>query len=117
MNPSAIRSSVLAVVILTWNGKDDTLACLQSLHDAGHPKECESFVVVDNGSDDATLAAVAELYPWAERIRNETNLGFAGGNNKGLAWALERGFRYVMLLNNDTEVPKGALETLVAHMN
>lgn len=112
--PSAFR---LAVVVLTWNGRADTLACLESLEAGGHPKEGEAFVVVDNGSSDGTLDAVAESFPWAVRLRHERNLGFAGGNNAGLRWALERGFRYVMLLNNDTEVPAGALESLAAFLD
>lgn len=120
--PSAFRlppsdSHRLAVVILTWNGREDTLACLQSLQDAGHPREGEAFVVVDNGSTDGTLEAVAERFPWAERIENGANLGFAAGNNAGLRWALGRGYRYVMLLNNDTTVPAGALEALCAFMD
>ena len=117
LNRSLAPSPVLAVVILTWNSKADTLACLQSLEDAGHPKEGEAFAVVDNGSNDDTLATVAGRFPWAERIQNGSNLGFAAGNNAGLTWALEHGFKYVMLLNNDTEVPAGALEILVGHMD
>ncbi len=114
-NPtSQIRD--LAVVILTWNGREDTLACLRSLEAGGHPREGEAFVVADNGSSDGTLDEVARLFPWAGRLQNGANLGFAGGNNAGLRWALERGYRYAMLLNNDTEVPPGSLETLVAYM-
>ena len=107
----------LAVVILTWNGRADTLACLRSLEEGGHPREGEAVVVVDNGSADGTLEAVAERFPWAERLQNGANLGFAGGNNAGLRWALDRGYRYVMLLNNDTTVPTGALETLCAFLD
>jgi hypothetical protein len=107
----------LAVVILTWNNRADTLACLASLEASGHPQEGEVFVVVDNGSADGTLEAVARSFPWAVRLRSEVNLGFAGGNNVGLRWALERGCRYVMLLNNDTEVPTGSLEALAAFLD
>jgi len=107
----------LTVVILTWNGRSDTLACLASLEAAVHPAGDEAVVVVDNGSTDGTLGAVAERFPWADLIQNGANLGFAGGNNAGLRWALDRGYRYAMLLNNDTEVPPGALEALIAHMD
>ena len=50
-----------------------------------------------------------------EVIQNETNLGFAGGNNPGLRAALDRGFEWVLLLNNDTTVPVGALAALLAY--
>lgn len=103
----------LAVVILTWNGAMDTLACLESLEAAGHPAEGEKVLVVDNGSEDGTLEAVERRFPWAELIRNGVNLGFAGGNNVGMRRALEEGFEFVLLLNNDTRVRPGALSALV----
>jgi GT2 family glycosyltransferase len=105
------------VVVLTWNGLPDTLACLESLERAGHPKAGEAFVVVDNGSTDGTLDVVRARFPWAETIQNGANLGFAGGNNAGMRWALDKGFDYVMLLNNDTDVPEGSLERLVAFLD
>ena len=110
-------SARFAVIILTWNGLPDTLACLASLKAGGHPGPGEAVVVVDNGSSDGTLEEVARLFPWAERIQNGANLGFAAGNNAGLRWALEQGYRYAMLLNNDTEVPPGSLEALVTYMD
>ena len=111
---SAIRN--LAILILNWNGLPDTLACLWSLEEAGYPRAGDAVVVVDNGSTDGTLEEVAERFPWVERIQNGANLGFAAGNNAGLQWALDRKYRYAMLLNNDTEVPAGALDALVGHM-
>ncbi len=116
MADSAESKRRLAVVILTWNGREDTLACLRSLEAAGVPSPGDGVVVVDNGSADGTLEAVAERFPWAERIQNGANLGFAGGNNAGLRWALERGYPFVLLLNNDTEVEAGALEALLEAM-
>ncbi len=103
----------LAVVILTWNGVVDTLACLESLEAAGHPSGGERVLVVDNASEDGTLEAVERRFPWAERIGNAVNLGFAGGNNVGIRRALEGGAEYVLLLNNDTVVRPGALPALV----
>jgi GT2 family glycosyltransferase len=114
LQPSSPRR--LAIVILTWNGKDDTLACLASLEEAGFPREQDAVVVVDNGSSDMTLNAVEESFPWVERVQNPSNFGFAAGNNVGIRWAITRAFPYIMLLNNDTEVPPGALDTLVAYM-
>jgi GT2 family glycosyltransferase len=107
----------LAVVILTWNGKEDTLACLESLASGGYPRDDDSILVVDNGSADGTLEAVAERFPWAVCIQNGDNLGFAGGNNAGMRRALDEGYRHVMLLNNDTEVPEGALGLLVDYLD
>ncbi len=103
----------LAVVILTWNGRDDTLACLDSLR--GEVGDDDAVIVCDNGSADGTEDAIRSLHPWVEVIQNGGNLGFARGNNSGLRAALDRGFEWVLLLNNDTTVAPGALAALMAH--
>lgn len=104
-----------AVVILNWNGREDTLACLDSLSAALSP--VDRAVVVDNGSGDGSVEAVIEEYPEAVCLENGTNLGFAGGNNAGLRWALERRFRRIMLLNNDTIVPEDLLTVLNGYLD
>jgi GT2 family glycosyltransferase len=101
----------LAVVVLTWNGRDDTLACLESLRASLGPGD--AAIVADNGSSDGTEAAVRAAHPWAEFLQNGANLGYAGGNNAGLRRALDRGFAWVLLLNNDTIVPPGAVAALL----
>ena len=95
----------VTAVVLSWNGKEDTLACLRSLEG-----EDADVIVVDNASEDGTADAVTG----AEVIRNDRNLGYAGGMNVGIARALERGADAVLLLNNDVEVEPGAIDALVA---
>ncbi len=104
----------LALVVLTWNGRENTLACLESLE--GQLRSGDAVVVVDNGSGDGTYRAVADRFPWAVYLENRRNLGFAGGNNVGLRWCLENDFPWIMLLNNDTVVPPGALDGLVEYL-
>lgn len=103
----------VAVIILTYNGIDDTLACLASLAAQDYPAERRALIVVDNASSDTTLERVRALYPWVTLIANGANLGFAAGNNVGLRYALEHGFDYALLLNNDTEGPVDFLRNLV----
>lgn len=91
-------------VVLSWNGREDTLACLRSLE-----AEDVEVIVVDNASEDGTADAVTG----AELILNERNLGYAGGMNVGIRRALERGADAVLLLNNDVEVEPGAVAALV----
>jgi GT2 family glycosyltransferase len=74
----------LVAVVLNWNGGADTLAALASLD--GIPAIC-----IDNGSMDGSDELVAERFPGVELIRTGANLGFAGGNNVGIARALEFG--------------------------
>lgn len=102
---------LVTVVVLSWNGRDDTLACLRSLADVTYP--ALSVVVVDNGSTDGSADAVENAFPEADLVRLEANRGFAGGMNVGIARAVAGEAAYVMLLNNDTEVEAGFLEPLV----
>ena len=102
---------LVVCVVLTWNRRDDTLACLAAL--ARSTYRPMRVVVVDNASDDRTAEAVASSYPAVEVVRNGENLGFAGGNNVGLRWALEAGAGLVLVLNNDVEVEPETVGSLV----
>src|ERR1019366_3497405 len=102
---------MVAVVVLSWNGREDTLACLRSLAALDAP---EPFViVVDNGSSDGTADAVREAFPGVELIETGANLGFAGGNNAGITRALERGASHVLVLNNDVELDPHFVDALL----
>jgi GT2 family glycosyltransferase len=109
--PGARLSVPVTAVVLGWNGKDDTLACLRSLVAATYPKL--SVVVVDNGSTDGGPEAVADRFPSVRLLRLAENRGFAGGVDAGLAVALESRAAHVLLLNNDATVEPGFLEPLV----
>ena len=97
----------LHAVVLSWNGRDDTLAALESLRGV-------ETVVVDNGSADGSADAVAEGFPELDLVRAGVNLGYAAGNNVGIRRALERGADWVLLLNNDATVEPGLPEALEA---
>lgn len=95
----------VVAVVVSWNGREDTLAALESLRGI-------ETVVVDNGSVDGSADAIAERYPDVELIRAGVNLGFAGGNNAGIRRALDRGADWVLLVNNDATVEPGIVEAL-----
>ena len=97
----------IAILILNWNGKQDTLECLASVYRIDYP--AFDVVVVDNGSADDSVQAIRHSYPQAVILETGANLGFAGGNNVGIRWALEQGFDGILLLNNDTVVDPGLL--------
>jgi GT2 family glycosyltransferase len=92
----------VAVVVLSWNGRDDTLGCLTSL--MGVEFAPLTPIVVDNGSTDGTSEAVRSRFPAVEIVRTPENLGFAEGNNVGIRRALDLGADFVVVLNNDTKV-------------
>ncbi|MFA6896749.1 MAG: glycosyltransferase family 2 protein [Patescibacteria group bacterium] len=99
------------IIVLNWNGKDDTLDCLQSLRSTNYDNY--KVVLVDNGSEDDSVKAVKEKFPEAEVVETGKNLGFAGGNNVGIEYAIKAGADYVFLINNDTTVHPDYLKELV----
>jgi len=102
----------LSIVIISWNTRALTLACLGALGPAVAPLRAET-IVVDNGSTDGTPAAIRTAHPNVLLLESGCNLGFAAGNNAGLAAA--RG-DFLCLLNPDTLPAPGALAALVAFL-
>ncbi|MCT9001818.1 glycosyltransferase family 2 protein [Microbacterium memoriense] len=89
------------VVVLNWNGIADTVSCLDSLWQQDYA--ALEILVVDNNSSDHSLEV---LRPLAESgriqlLENSSNLGFAGGVNSGISYAIARGVEAVALVNND----------------
>jgi GT2 family glycosyltransferase len=102
----------VCVVLLTWNGKGDTLECLESLTRQTYPRL--RLLVVDNGSSDGTAEAVRSRYPQVDVLVLPENVGATGGDNAGMVRAFRDGADYALLLNNDTTVDPRAIEELVA---
>jgi len=103
-------SGRVSVIVLNWNGRDDTLECLESVRRIDYPDF--DVVVVDNGSADGSVDAIRGRFPSVRVLETGKNLGFAGGNNVGIRDALGRNVEYVFLLNNDTVVDAGVLRHL-----
>src|SRR6266851_4402903 len=83
------NSPRVVVIVLNWNGREDTMACLESLEAVDYPNW--EVLVVDNGSEDGSVEAIHMRYPRVTVIETGKNLGFAGGNNRGIESALARG--------------------------
>jgi len=99
------------IIILNWNGLKDTLECLDSVFKLDYVNF--EVIVVDNGSTDNSVEVIRQTYPQVILIENRENLGYAGGNNIGIRYALKHGADYVWLLNNDTIVNPDSLTNLV----
>jgi GT2 family glycosyltransferase len=99
------------IILVNWNGKEDTLACLDSLQKIAYTNH--KILVVDNASTDGSVEAVHKKDTEIEIIRNDKNERFARANNQGMAQALSRGADYVLLLNNDTIVDSAFLNFLI----
>lgn len=103
----------LSIVIVNWNTRDLLARCLESVAGAA-PALTREVLVVDNASTDGSAALVRERFPWVRLFENPENVGFARANNQGIR---ESSGRYILLLNPDTELRPGALETLVQFMD
>jgi len=114
--PKVISSAMpsVAIVLLNWNSTDDTLACIESIRKLTY-ENCQ-VVVIDNASRSTEYHALRSGCADELILRQKRNLGFAGGCNAGIRWALENGFEYVWLLNNDTVVAPESLAELVRAM-
>jgi len=99
-------------VLLNWNGWRDTIECLDALRECTYPRL--DVIVVDNGSTNDSVAHIRAAHPDTQLLESRRNLGFAGGNNIGIRFALENGSDYVWLLNNDTQPAPEALCALVS---
>lgn len=105
----SVKQDKIGILLLNWNGKRDTLECLESLRHLTYP-HCE-IIVVDNGSTDDSLQALRSLP--ITLLETGANLGFAGGNNIGIEYALKHSFDWIFLLNNDTTVAPDILDRLL----
>ncbi len=104
--------SEVSIIIANWNTSSLLERCLRSIDAHGTALALE-VIVVDNGSDDDSVAMVRRRFPQVQLIVNIANAGFAQASNQGIVGSSGK---YVMLLNSDTEVQPGAVETLVAFL-
>ena len=135
----------VAIVVLNWNNWQDTLECVESIQNLSFQNY--KLIICDNGSRDNSIEKLQnstfakscgiaildrnheEIYRESGQkdspdnplliIANKKNLGFAGGNNVGIQYAIEhiRGLEYIWVLNNDTTVEPNALSMLVDKLN
>jgi GT2 family glycosyltransferase len=99
----------VSVIIVNWNTRDLLRGCLDSV--LTETRVSHEVIVIDNASSDGSAAMVAAEFPGVNLIANPDNRGFAAANNQGLAVA--RG-RHVLLLNPDTIVLDGAIDTMLS---
>jgi GT2 family glycosyltransferase len=105
----------VSVIILTFNNLELTKVCLSSVIERSDYANLE-IIVVDNASTDGTIDYLTEFqrrHSSVKIIANRYNVGFAAGNNLGMAAATGE---YLVLLNNDTVVTEGWVLTLLHHL-
>jgi len=107
---SVTRNPDVTIIVVSYRSREMTLECLRSIEKGagGAPFE---VIVVDNASADGSAQSVAEEFPQFRLMAETVNIGFAAACN--LAAREARG-EYILLLNPDTVVLAGAIETLLA---
>jgi GT2 family glycosyltransferase len=103
----------LSIIIVSWNVQEYLRRCLNSLKADVDQNLKYEVIVIDNDSMDNTVAMLARDFPEVKLIHNKDNLGFARANNQGIK--ISRG-KFVLLLNPDTEVKKGCIDTLISFL-
>ena len=96
-----------SIIVVNFNGLAFLKGCFDSLMRTTYPGV--EFIMVDNGSTDDSIPFVEQNYPRVQVVKSPTNLSYSGGNNLGIRHAAGK---YLVLLNNDTEVTPGWLEPL-----
>ncbi len=94
----------VAVILVNYNGLDDTKSCLRSFNKIDQNRTKLTFFVVDNGSTVGNPQVLKKLFSKINLLIVPKNLGFAGGNNLAIKKALSRSFDYILLVNNDALV-------------
>ena len=110
----------VSIIFPNWNGKDDTLECLDSLGKLNYPKERMEIIIVDNGSVDGSQKAIEEKFKkmrkdgwWRLKlIKNNTNIGAPAAYNQGIKEA-NPNYDYIWKLDNDIELDSDSLIELV----
>ena len=111
---TGIINKFVGIVILNWNGVEDTIECVNSVLKSTY--ETYKIYIVDNGSIDNSVELFLNKYGTEDKVTvvsTGKNLGFSGGNNVGMRLAVDEGATYILLLNNDTEVDSQFLEPLI----
>jgi GT2 family glycosyltransferase len=107
-----LGSPAVVIVILTWNQKKVTLDLLNSF--VGCQYGNKQIILVDNGSEDGVQDEVIRNFPDVIVLRNEKNLGAAGGRNTGIEFALKHlDFQYIMFMDNDIVITPDFMDKLV----
>ena len=101
----------VTAVVLNWCNYDDTVDCLDSLLNCEYKNL--DILLVDNGSVDDSFERLNTSFPQIQFLQTGENIGYAGGNNRGIEKALHRDIDYVLVLNNDTILDPQSVSQLV----
>ena len=106
-----MTTPAVTAIVLNWCNYDDTVDCLHSLLNCDYEKL--DILLVDNGSLDDSFERLNASFPQIKFLQTGENIGYAGGNNRGIERALNSDINYVLILNNDTILDARSVSKLV----
>src|SRR5579871_1521547 len=104
---------MIAIIIVHYTGREDTLECLASVFAQTYPDT--AIFLVDQGAGDGIPEIVRDAFPAVHVVENGENRGFAGGANAGIRAALAAGAAQVLLLNNDVTLAPDLLDRMLPY--
>jgi len=110
-------NKLVYIILVNYNGAIDTINCINSINKITYLNF--RVVIIDNGSEDDSADIIKNYILTIEQnerfelIKSKENLGFSGGNNVGIQYALNNGADYILLLNNDTIVENDFIDHLI----
>lgn len=104
-----MAKSEIAIILVNYNGEQLTLDCIKSINKG---TKIPDIVLVDNASEKFDKSKF-EMYQNVIVIQNKKNLGFSGGNNIGIQYALKNGYKFIGILNNDTIIDENMIDILL----
>lgn len=110
----------IAIIVLNWKQPKLTIETITSLLKINHPSFSYEIVLVDNGSPDDSIKKFNKKYKNNKLVKilnTKANLGYAGGNNFGIKYALENDFDFLIIMNNDVLVDPNFVEEMLKESN
>lgn len=98
--------------MLNWCAEKDSAACVLSL--MADASAVVDILVVDNASPDGSGERLRAQFPQHQFLQTGANIGYAGGNQRAIEWALARNYDYVLIINDDAEVQVGCVGAMVS---
>ena len=102
----------VAIVLVNYNGLKDTIECVKSIKESTY-SDYQIIIVENDSNDKEEIKGNEYLNENTMILFSKCNMGFSGGNNLAIKYALENNYEYVLLLNNDTTVDKEFLRYLI----
>ncbi|NLC27623.1 MAG: glycosyltransferase family 2 protein, partial [Campylobacteraceae bacterium] len=106
----------LGIVICNFNKVDYLKGCLETLYKSNFENLIYDVIVVDNASTDGSPDFIKENYPHIVLLQNETNTGGSGGFDRGIRYAIQEEYNYVVLLDNDILLEKNTILNLFKYI-